>query len=94
MLQNFAGIFLVFIASTCSSVGMNFQKLAHRQTTYEDPRTCNKVRRDPRTDNVMLRPFMILGLIMSICAMVCDGFALLFTMSIHINVFVSSFLLF
>lgn len=104
MLQNFAGIFLVFIASTCSSVGMNFQKLAHRQTTYEDPRTCKNVRREPRKDNVMLRPFMILGLIMSICAMVCDGFALLFigtttigilgTMSIPINVFVSRFLLF
>jgi magnesium transporter len=104
MLQNFAGIFLVFIASTSSSVGMNFQKLAHRQTLYEDPRTCNKVRRKPRKDYVMLRPFMLLGLTMSVCAMICDAIALLFigtttigilgTMSIPINVFVSRFLLF
>ena len=104
MIQNLIGIFLVFIASTASSVGMNFQKLAHRQTDYNDPRTCKSIRRDKRTDNVYTRPYMILGFVLSICAMVCDSMALLFIgttmigilgcMSIPINVFVSRFLLF
>lgn len=104
MIQNFAGVFLVFLASTASSVGMNFQKLAHRQTDYEDPRTCNKLRKEKREDSVYFRPYMILGFILSICAMVCDSGALIFigttaigilgTMSIPINVIVSRFLLY
>lgn len=104
MIQNLAGVFLVFLASTASSVGMNFQKMAHRQTDYEDPRTCNKLRQEKRTDDVYLRPYMILGFILSICAMVCDSGALIFigttaigilgTMSIPINVVVSRFLLY
>ena len=104
MIQNIAGVFLVFLASTASSVGMNFQKLAHRQTDYEDPRTCRKLRPKKRTDNIYLRPWMILGFVLSICAMVCDSAALLFIgttmigilgcMSIPINVVVSRFLLY
>ena len=104
MIQNIAGVFLVFVASTASSVGMNFQKLAHRQTDYEDPRACKKLRTRPRTDSVYARPYMILGFILSLCAMVCDSAALLFIgtttigilgcMSIPINVFVSRFLLY
>ena len=103
MIQNIAGIFLVFVASTASSVGMNFQKLAHRQTDYEDPRTCKILRTKPREDSIYIRPYMILGFILSLCAMVCDSAALLFIgttmigilgcMSIPINVFVSRFLL-
>jgi len=104
MIQNLIGIFLVFVASTASSVGMNFQKLAHRQTDYNDPRTCRVIRQEKRIDNVYTRPYMVLGFVLSICAMVCDSMALLFIgttmigilgcMSIPINVFVSRFLLF
>ena len=64
MIQNIVGVFLVFVASTASSVGMNFQKLAHRQTDYEDPRTCKKLRTQPRTDNIYIRPYMLLGFIL------------------------------
>lgn len=77
--------------------------MAHRQTDYEDPRTCKVLRTKPREDSIYIRPYMILGFILSLCAMVCDSAALLFIgttmigilgcMSIPINVFVSRFLL-
>ena len=38
-----AGIGLIFIASTCSSIGMNFQKLAHRQGEYHDHEPCKNL---------------------------------------------------
>ena len=98
------GIVLVSIASTSSSVGMNFQKLAHRQTEYEDPRTMDILRINKLTSNVYFRPYMIIGFILSVAAVVCDALALMFVgtttigilgcMSIPINVFVSKYLLY
>ena len=103
-MSQIAGVALVFTASTCSSVGMNFQKLAHRHTEYEDPRAMAKKREQPLTSTVYLRPFMVLGFVLSIAAVVCDSLALMFVgtttigvlgcMSIPINVFVSKFLLY
>ena len=99
-----AGVGLVFVASTLSSVGMNFQKLAHRQTDFHDPRTIEKRRTVPLDTNTYYRPYMILGFVMSIAAVLCDSIALLFIgtttigvlgcMAIPINVFVSRFLLY
>ena len=99
-----AGICLIFVASTCSSIGMNFQKLAHRQTDFHDPRTMQKQRNKPLTSSVYLRPYMIIGFILAAAAVVCDSLALLFIgttmigvlgcMAIPINVFVSRYVLF
>ncbi len=99
-----AGVGLVFIASTLSSVGMNFQKLAHRQTDFHDPRTLENKRNVPLDTNVYYRPYMILGFVMSLAAILCDSIALLFIgtttigvlgcMAIPINVVVSRFLLY
>ena len=98
------GVVLVSIASTSSSVGMNFQKLAHRQTEYEDPRTMDVLRINKLTSSVYFRPYMIIGFVLSIAAVVCDALALMFVgtttigilgcMSIPINVFVSKYLLY
>ncbi len=99
-----AGITLIFIASTCSSIGMNFQKLAHRQTEYHDPRLMQKPRNQPLNSNVYFRPYMLLGFILTAAAVVCDSIALFFIgttmigvlgcMAIPINVFVSRYILF
>lgn len=104
MSQQLAGISLIFVASTCSSIGMNFQKLAHRQTQYHDPRTMQKERKEELEINVFFRPYMILGFILTIAAVICDSIALFFigttvigvlgTMAIPINVFVSRYILY
>jgi hypothetical protein len=104
MSQQLAGISLIFVASTCSSIGMNFQKLAHRQTQYHDPRTMQKERKEELETNVFFRPYMILGFILTIAAVICDSIALFFigttvigvlgTMAIPINVFVSRYILY
>ena len=99
-----AGIGLIFIASTCSSIGMNFQKLAHRQGEYHDPRTMQKPRNKTLDSYVYCRPYMILGFILTTAAVICDSIALFFIgttmigvlgcMAIPINVFVSRYILF
>ena len=104
MYQNIAGIGLVILASTLSSIGMNFQKLAHRQTDYHDPRTMQKVRKEKLTSDVYCRPYMLLGFVLSISATVLDSMALLFIgtttigilgcSAIPINVFVSRLILY
>ena len=73
-----AGVTLVFIASTCSSIGMNFQKLAHRQTEYHDPRLMQKPRNQPLNSNIYVRPYMMLGFILTAAAVICDAIALFF----------------
>jgi hypothetical protein len=98
------GVGLIFIASTCSSIGMNFQKLAHRQTEYHDPRLMLKPRNQPLNSNVYFRPYMLLGFILTAAAVICDSIALFFIgttmigvlgcMAIPINVFVSRYILF
>lgn len=98
------GVGLIFIASTCSSIGMNFQKLAHRQSDYHDPRTMQKARNEPLNTNVYCRPYMMLGFILTTAAVICDSIALFFIgttmigvlgcMAIPINVFVSRYILF
>ena len=103
-MSQLAGVVLVSIASTSSSVGMNFQKLAHRQTEYEDPRTMDIMRINKLTSNVYFRPYMIIGFVLSIAAVICDALALMFVgtttigilgcMSIPINVLVSKYLLY
>ena len=103
-MSQIAGICLIAVASTCSSIGMNFQKLAHRQTNYHDPRTMQKSRTDPLTSSVYLRPYMIIGFILAAAAVVCDSLALFFIgttmigvlgcMAIPINVFVSRYILY
>ena len=104
MFQNIAGIGLVILASTLSSIGMNFQKLAHRQTDYHDPRTMKKVRQRKLNSDVYCRPFMLLGFVLSISATILDSMALLFIgtttigilgcAAIPINVFVSRLVLY
>lgn len=98
------GICLICVASTCSSIGMNFQKLAHRQTDFYDPRTMNKQRTHPLESSVFCRPYMIIGFVLTAAAMVCDSLALFFIgtvmigvlgcMAIPINVFVSRYILY
>lgn len=97
------GTVLIFIASTASSIGMNFQKLAHRQTDYHDPRTMINPRRESLHTNVFCRPYMLLGFILTAAALVCDSLALFFIgttmigvlgcMAIPINVIVSRYVL-
>ena len=103
-MSQLVGVGLIFIASTCSSIGMNFQKLAHRQTEYHDPRLMQKPRNKQLDSNVYFRPYMLLGFVLTTAAVICDSIALFFIgttmigvlgcMAIPINVFVSRYILF
>lgn len=83
---------------------MNFQKLAHRQTDFHDPRTMKKQRNKPLESSVYCRPYMVIGFILAAAAVICDSLALFFIgttmigvlgcMAIPINVFVSRYVLY
>ena len=102
-MSTFVGSFLVIVASTASSISFNFQKLAHRETNWEDPRTQTKLRKVPLQTPLYCRNYMILGFLLTVAATVCDAIALFFigaTMigvvgctAIPINVVVSRWLL-
>ncbi len=98
------GSCFVLLASTCSSLSTSFQKMAHRQTNYRDPRTQLEMRSKPLTSPVYCRGYFLLGMCLSIAAISCDAISLYFIgttligvlgcFSIPINIIVNRILLY
>ncbi len=103
MLQ-FLGVFFCLLADLCGSLSTSFQKLAHRQGHFYDPRTQQKPRAQELTSHVCCRGYFILGLGVSIVGIVCDFISLLFIgtsligvlgcLGIPINIIVNRILLY
>lgn len=98
------GSTFVLLASTCSSLSTSFQKMAHRQTNYKDPRTTQQPRNKPLDTPVWCRGYFLLGMCLSIAAISCDAISLYFIgttligvlgcFSIPINIIVNRILLY
>ena len=98
------GSTFVLLASTCSSLSTSFQKMAHRQTHYKDPRTTQQPRNKPLDTPVWCRGYFLLGMCLSIAAISCDAISLYFIgttligvlgcFSIPINIIVNRILLY
>ena len=98
------GAGFVLIASTCSSLSTSFQKMAHRQTQFKDPRTQKMPRDHPLNTPIYCRGYFILGMAISLAAIACDVMSLMFIgttligvlgcFSIPINIIVNRILLY
>lgn len=96
-------MFLI-VASISSSVSMNFQKLAHYELEYIDPRTRLQKRATPVKTSIFLRPLFIIAIFLSFAASTMDFLALTWlppmtvgifgAVSIIINLLVSKVILF
>ena len=72
-LTQFIGYMFLIVASISSSVSMNFQKLAHYELEYIDPRTRLQKRATPVKTSIFLRPLFIIAIFLCICCFY-DGF--------------------
>ena len=103
-MSTLVGSCFVLLASTCSSLSTSFQKMAHRQTNYKDPRTQLELRPTPLTSPYWCRGYFLLGMCLSIAAVSCDAISLYFIgttligvlgcFSIPINIVVNRILLY
>jgi len=103
-LTQFIGYSFLLVASISSSVSMNFQKLAHYESEYIDPRTRLQKRSTPVKTSIFLRPLFIIAIFLSFAASTMDFLALTWlppmtvgifgAVSIIINLLVSKIILF
>jgi len=103
-LTQFIGYMFLIVASISSSVSMNFQKLAHYELEYIDPRTRLQKRATPVKTSIFLRPLFIIAIFLSFAASTMDFLALTWlppmtvgifgAVSIIINLLVSKVILF
>ena len=94
----------LLVASISSSVSMNFQKLAHYELEYIDPRTRLHKRPTPVKTSIFVRPLFVLAIFLSFAASTMDFLALTWlppmtvgifgAVSIIINLLVSKVILF
>lgn len=98
------GYVFLLVASISSSVSMNFQKLAQRESNWKDPRTRQIKRQTPLKSSVFKRPLFILAIFLSFAASTLDFLALTWlppmtvgifgAVSIIVNLLVSKVILF